>query len=118
MVANLCFRSWLITTESEGIFPLTFFLTPAMGMIFYCAFESVGTFQKESLDESYAVCDNESTATGKGTQMKLRDKINLINRAIAAMENPKDLTREEISYLIEDLDSLGNVYRQEQLEKN
>ena len=50
--------------------------------------------------------------------MKLRDKINLINRTIAAMENPKDLTREEIGNLIEDLDSLNDVYRQEQLEKN
>ena len=44
-------------------------------------------------------------------KMKNRDKINLINRAIAALETPDDLSRKEIGQLIEDLDSLADEYR-------
>ena len=45
--------------------------------------------------------------------MKLRDKIALINRAIAALETPDDLTKEEIQHVIEDLDLLNVEYRHE-----
>ena len=45
--------------------------------------------------------------------MKTRDRINLINRAIAALETPDDLSREDIADLIEDLDALAEEYRKE-----
>ncbi len=46
--------------------------------------------------------------------MKTRDTINLINRAIAALETPADLTREEVGHLIEDLDKFAETYRKEE----
>lgn len=46
--------------------------------------------------------------------LKPRDKINLINRAIAALETPADLTREEVNQLIDDLDSLAQELREEE----
>ena len=46
--------------------------------------------------------------------MKNRDQINLINRAIAALETPADLTREEVGHLIDDLDALSEELRKEE----
>lgn len=46
--------------------------------------------------------------------MKTRDTINLINRAIAALETPADLTREEVGHLIDDLDALSEELRKEE----
>lgn len=46
--------------------------------------------------------------------MKNRDRISLINRAIAALETPGDLSREDVGHLIEDLDTLAEEYRKEQ----
>ena len=46
--------------------------------------------------------------------MKIRDKINLINRAIAALETPDDLTQEEIGQLIEELDAFNDIHRKEE----
>jgi hypothetical protein len=50
--------------------------------------------------------------------MKNRDRINLINRAIAALETPEDLSREDIAHLIEDLDTLAEEYRKDQEHAN
>ena len=46
--------------------------------------------------------------------MKLRDKIALINRAIAALETPDDLTQEEKGHLIDDLNGLADEYMKEE----
>lgn len=46
--------------------------------------------------------------------MKIRDQIELINRAIAALETPDDLTRKEIGELIEDLDAYANTLREKE----
>ena len=45
--------------------------------------------------------------------MKQRDRINLIDRAIAALETPGDLSAEDIYCLLEDLDTLAEEYRKE-----
>lgn len=46
--------------------------------------------------------------------MKTRDKINLINRAIAALETPSDLSAEDLYYLLEDMDTLVEEYLKEE----
>ena len=43
-----------------------------------------------------------------------RDAINLINRAIAALETPADLSRTEIGDLIEDLDAFAEEFRRKE----
>ena len=48
--------------------------------------------------------------------LKNREAINLINRAIAALETPDDLTRGEIGNLIDDLDMFAEEYRRKECE--
>ena len=45
--------------------------------------------------------------------MKTRDRIALINRAVAALETPGDLNDQDIDDLIDDLETLADEFHEE-----